>query len=111
MVPRLRLKAPEPSLKTFPLTSYQGRENQVAFSPDGKQVAFLWNGPRGDNLDIYVKLIDAETPLRLTTDSAEDVRPVWSPDGRNIVFLRKYIDRSAYYLIPVLGGAERKLAE
>ena len=111
MVSQLRLKASAPPLKTFPLTSYQGWENQVAFSPDGKQVAFLWNGPQGDNRDIYVKLIDAETPLRLTTDSADDVRPVWSPDGRHLAFLRKYADRSVYYLIPVLGGAERKLAE
>ena len=111
MVSRSHLKTSAPTLKTFPLTSYQGQENQVAFSPDGKQVAFLWNGPRGDNPDIYVKLIDAETPLRLTTDSAADVTPVWSPDGRHLVFLRQYTDRSVYYLIPVLGGAERKLAE
>jgi len=103
--------ASKPPLNAVPLTSFQGRETQAAFSPDGKQIAFTWNGPQGDNPDIYVKLIDAETPLRLTTDAAADTKPVWSPDGRYIAFLRQSADGSAFYLIPALGGAERKLAD
>ncbi|HEX2489038.1 MAG TPA: winged helix-turn-helix domain-containing protein [Blastocatellia bacterium] len=99
------------ALNAIPLTSYQGRETQVAFSPDGNQIAFVWNGPQGDNQDIYVKLIDAETPLRLTINPAEDINPVWSPDGRYISFLRQSADSSEFYLIPALGGAERKLAK
>src|SRR5215475_9038527 len=77
------------ALNAIPLTSYQGRETRIAFSPDGNQIAFVWNGPQSDNQDIYVKLIDAETPLRLTTSAAEDTNPVWSPDGRYIAFLRQ----------------------
>ena len=99
------------ALNAIPLTSYQGRETQVAFSPDGNQIAFVWNGPQDDNQDIYVKLIDAETPLRLTTNPAEDINPVWSPDGRYIAFLRQSAEGSEFYLIPALGGAERKLAK
>jgi Tol biopolymer transport system component/DNA-binding winged helix-turn-helix (wHTH) protein len=103
--------ASKSALNAIPLTSYQGRETQVAFSPDGNQIAFVWNGPQGDNQDIYVKLIDAETPLRLTTNPAEDINPVWSPDGRYIAFLRQSAEGSEFYLIPALGGAERKLAK
>jgi len=103
--------ASKSALNAIPLTSYQGRETQVAFSPDGNQIAFVWNGAQGDNQDIYVKLIDAETPLRLTTSPAEDLNPVWSPDGRYIVFLRQSAEGSEFYLIPALGGAERKLAK
>jgi Tol biopolymer transport system component/DNA-binding winged helix-turn-helix (wHTH) protein len=103
--------APKSALNAIPLTSYQGRETQVAFSPDGNQIAFVWNGPQGDNQDIYVKLIDAETPLRLTTNPAEDINPVWSPDGHYIAFLRQSAEGSEFYLIPALGGAERKLAK
>jgi Tol biopolymer transport system component/DNA-binding winged helix-turn-helix (wHTH) protein len=102
--------AAKPALNALPLTSYQGRENQVAFSPDGNQIAFVWNGPQGDNPDIYVKLIGAETPLRLTTSPAEEINPAWSPDGHYIAFLRRTAERSEFYLIPTLGGAERKLA-
>lgn len=103
--------ASRPPLNAVPLTSFQGRETQLAFSPDGQQIAFVWNGPQGDNPDIYVKLIGAETPLRLTTNTAADTKPAWSPDGRHIAFLRQSTDGSASYLIPALGGAERKLAD
>lgn len=103
--------APAPNSRVVPLTTFPGRETQVAFSPDGGQIAFVWNGPQGDNADIYVKLIDAETPLRLTTDPSDDSSPVWSPDGKSIFFLRQSVDHYAYYQIPALGGAERKLAD
>jgi Tol biopolymer transport system component/DNA-binding winged helix-turn-helix (wHTH) protein len=103
--------ASKPPLNAVPLTSFQGRETQAAFSPNGKQIAFVWNGSQGDNQDIYVKLIGVETPLRLTSNAAADTKPAWSPDGRYIAFLRHSTDGSAVYLIPVLGGAEHKLAD
>ena len=49
-------------MKTLPFTSYPGQEITPAFSPDGNQVAFAWNGEKGDNYDIYIKLIDGGTP-------------------------------------------------
>src|SRR6266849_5750834 len=58
--------APRAAPKIVPFTSYPGRQINPAFSPDGKQVAFAWNGEKGDNFDIYVKLVDAGTPLKLT---------------------------------------------
>jgi WD40 repeat protein len=64
-----------PAQKTFPLTSYPGRQITPAFSPDGKQVAFAWDGEKGDNFDIYVKLVDAGTPLRLTNNAAAEYSP------------------------------------
>ena len=39
------------------LTSYSGMETQPSFSPDGNKVAFVWDGDKGDNQDIYVKQI------------------------------------------------------
>lgn len=105
-----RSRSGRPGLNAIPVTSYQGRENQTAFSPDGSQIAFVWNGPQGDNYDIYVKLIGAETPLRLTTHPAQDINPVWSPDGHHVIFLRQTAEGSDIYSTPTLGGAERKLA-
>jgi len=61
---RPAVKAPSNPLKIIPLTSFPGNEDQAAFSPDGNQVAFVWNGEQEDNSDIYVKLLGAETPLR-----------------------------------------------
>jgi Tol biopolymer transport system component/predicted Ser/Thr protein kinase len=100
-----------PSPRVVPLTSYPGLEIQPALSPDGKQVAFAWNGEKEDNFDIYVKLVDAGTPLRLTTNPQPDYAPAWSSDGRYIAFLRWSELGAQVYVIPALGGSERKLAQ
>jgi serine/threonine protein kinase/dipeptidyl aminopeptidase/acylaminoacyl peptidase len=110
----LRRPAPtEAALSVAPLTSYPGLESQPAFSPDGNDVAFTWNGAEGgQNFDIYRKLIGPGQPLRLTTDPASDFSPAWSPDGRWIAFLRQLKERkSGIFLIPALGGPERLLGE
>jgi Tol biopolymer transport system component/DNA-binding winged helix-turn-helix (wHTH) protein len=98
------------AMKIVPVTSLNGSEDQGAFSPDGNQIAFVWNGEKENNTDVYVKLIGAETPLRLTTDPASDNNPSWSPDGRYIAFLRQSPKDGGVFLVPALGGPERKLS-
>ncbi|MCC6859016.1 MAG: PD40 domain-containing protein [Bryobacterales bacterium] len=105
---RTRAEPPAP-LEAIPLTSYPGSESQPSFSPDGNQVAFAWNASSEDNWDIYIKVVDAGTPLRLTSNPATDYSPAWSPDGRHIAFLRQSEENSGFYLIPALGGLERRL--
>jgi Tol biopolymer transport system component/DNA-binding winged helix-turn-helix (wHTH) protein len=102
-----------------PLTAYPGWETEPSLSPDGSQVAFVWNGPRQDNFDIYVKLVGPGEPLRLTTSPRDDDSPAWSPDGRTIAFLRareisdwgaRTAVQGEVFVIPALGGAERRIA-
>jgi eukaryotic-like serine/threonine-protein kinase len=101
-----------PEMQAVVLTSYPGEERDPALSPDGKEVAFSWSGQKGDNFDIYVKLVDAGAPVRLTQDPAMDIAPAWSPDGRFIAFVRLSSEgKGGYYVIPALGGAERKIAD
>ena len=69
----------------------------------------MWDGEKGDNEDIYVKLIGAGTPLRLTTSPASDRNPAWSPDGRYIAFIRVSEGESEVILVPALGGPERTI--
>jgi Tol biopolymer transport system component/predicted Ser/Thr protein kinase len=103
----------EEPLRAVPLTTLRGVQRSPSFSPDGNHVAFSWTGPKQDNPDIYVQQIGAGTPLRLTTDPANDYNPVWSPDDRWIAFLRGQpeVDHIELRLIPPLGGPERKLTE
>jgi Tol biopolymer transport system component/DNA-binding winged helix-turn-helix (wHTH) protein len=103
----------ESDLIAVPLTTYPGRQLHPSFSPDGNQVAFAWDGPKQDNLDIYVKLIGTENLLRLTSDPAVDYAPAWSPDGRSIAFYRRINkERATVLLVPSIGGPpERRLTE
>jgi len=59
-----------------------------------------------DNFNIYVKLVNVEKPLRLTTDSTIHRSPFLSSDGRYIAFLRQSADSSGLCIVPALGGAE-----
>jgi Tol biopolymer transport system component/DNA-binding winged helix-turn-helix (wHTH) protein len=92
-----------------PVTSYPGDEREPSLSPDGRQVAFSWDGEDARR-HIYVKLLGEERPLRLTRDPADDSFPAWSPDGKQIAFMRRRTDsESDIILIPSIGGPERIL--
>ena len=115
MLWRWRASEPPPArpvaLTAVPLTTYQGREQEPTFSPDGNSVGFAWNGDAENNWDIYIKLIGPGPPLRLTTDPAVDVSPAWSRDGRSIAFFRVLGNRTMVTVLPSLGGPERRLLE
>jgi serine/threonine protein kinase/Tol biopolymer transport system component len=102
----------ESEITVVPLTAYPGFEVQPSFSPDGTQVAFAWDHGASGRYDIYVKLIGAGDPIRLTSDPAPEYNPIWSPDGRWIGFLRDLPDgKRGLMLIPALGGPEKELAD
>jgi dipeptidyl aminopeptidase/acylaminoacyl peptidase len=106
------------------LTAGTFDESSPAWSPDGKQVAFIRRHGEGDvdkapNTDVFI--IDAKAgakPTRLTTTTAhEGGRPAWSPDGRTIAYLlgdeNKYsaYDQDRLATIPVAGGQPRILTD
>ncbi len=100
-----------PPMRVLPLTSYPGTETHPTFSPDGTQIAYSAEIEELHNMDIYLQIIGAGAPLRLTRDPLPDMFPAWSPDGRYIAFLRFSGTKGDVMLMPALGGAPRKLRE
>jgi Tol biopolymer transport system component/DNA-binding winged helix-turn-helix (wHTH) protein len=103
-----------PPMTIVPFTSYPGLENAPSFSPDGSRIAFSWDngsGTRtgGPQYDLYVKAIGSETVLRLTNHPSDWISSAWSPDGTQIAFHRLAADDNGIYVVPALGGPERKL--
>jgi len=105
-----------PPMRTVRLTSYPGMEYDPSLSPDGKKVAFSWNGQEQDNFDIYVKRINGSNPVKLTTNTLTESMPEWSRDGNYIAFIREgknqpNVPSREIYIIPALGGREKKIVD
>jgi len=74
-----------------PLTSELGFALDPAVSPDGKTLAYVWDGGIGD-YNIYLHPLSGGPPTRLTHDpsgsGAQDLHPAWAPDGKRLAYLR-----------------------
>jgi Tol biopolymer transport system component/DNA-binding winged helix-turn-helix (wHTH) protein len=115
---RARHMARMPARSTFPnmhitqLTSLPGSYWNPVFSPDGRQIAYFWDGENRGRGDLYVQLIGGQKPLRLTHTATGFVCCAdWSPDGQQIVFGRCDDHGGRVFTIPALGGPERKITD
>ncbi len=97
-------------LRILPVTTAAGDADSPVFSPDGREVAFAWDGSEGRRSDIYVQILGTELPLRLTYSKRGVAgAPAWSPEGSEIAFIRCDGKNDSVYIVPALGGAERRL--
>lgn len=96
-------------LETTRLTTEGGLCIDPAISPDGKLLAYASDRSREGHFDIWLRQIGGGDAVRLTHDQADDVEPDFSPDGTRIVF-RSSREGGGLYMIPALGGEERKIA-
>jgi dipeptidyl aminopeptidase/acylaminoacyl peptidase len=99
-------------------------DNEPAWSPDGKSLAFTSNRSTPDpdrnfNTDIWVVAADNTDKgahlTQITTNLGADRSPAWSPDGKWIAFVSqtdvKAIDYATHHLAiaPSAGGEEKVL--
>ncbi len=109
-----RIVPPLPATTTYkiiPFTGLAGREDRPAVSPDGRQIVYSWKPDEGQSKELYVKLIGTGEPVRLTNKPGDESSPAWSPDGKYIAFLRAQTDFAELFVMPSLGGSERKLCD
>lgn len=111
-----------------PLTLGSGLSLDVAepdassydISPDGTELAFTADIDKtgiDPNFDVFVMPIDGGSPTNLTQDNpADDVSPLYSPDGRMLAFRRQvtkgfYADRARLMLFDRRSRSIRSLTE
>ena len=102
--------------KDVQITSDKFDDGAPAWAPDGSLIAFSANrtdNPDGnDNTDIFVvEPREGAKPRALTTSTAGDSSPVFSPDGKSIAYLAGGDSKDIWYatnnvaIVPVAGGA------
>jgi serine/threonine-protein kinase len=73
-------------------TSWYGKFASLAIAPDGRRMA-IGAGTGVGGLNIWVKQLDRGPFTRLSFGGG-DRRPVWSPDGRMVAFVRDTLNTS-----------------
>lgn len=96
------------------LVSRPGRKEGLAYSPDGRMLAFLDEGRTNDTVDLFVWRAASNDVVQLTDNPLLEKTIAWSPDNKQIAFLRwanggsrKY----SIYTVPAFGGPERQIGE
>ena len=77
-----------------------GAYRQPRFSPDGERIAAEKSSLTGGNSDLWIYDLARQSTSRLAGGAAPDVHPLWSADGRTVLFSSKR--DSAYRLFTKL---------
>jgi serine/threonine protein kinase len=80
----------------------------VALSPSGESIAFFQTtgGPAGD---LWTVSASGGTPRRMTFDETAGGHPVWTPDGRTIIFPSARSGSVTLWQVRAEGGSPRPL--
>lgn len=74
-----------------------------AISPDGNSIAFSYQG------DIWVSALSGQNTTRLSLHEAYESNPIWTADGKFLVFSSNRFGNNDLYKISVNGGIPKRL--
>jgi serine/threonine protein kinase/Tol biopolymer transport system component len=97
--------------KTMPLRASRANWLNLLFAPDGLRLALEIFG---EQADIWVFEWARDSLTRVTSDPSADTKPVWTPDGRRLVFASARSDSSTpnlYWQRADGTGAAQRLTE
>ncbi len=77
------------------------RRNDI--SPDGKQIVFNYKG------NLYIVDAEGGRAAQLTSNPAYDSDPMWTPDGKNIVFSSYREKGKDIYMVSAEGGIPKRI--
>lgn len=86
--------------------------SQIQISPDGNKavITVIRKAVKNENDYYYTRhlylldLLGKSEPAQLTFGDKNDNQPQWSPDGKQIAFIRSDGDKSQVWLLPLSGG-------
>lgn len=94
--------------KTKPILNQAGMYYSPRFSPDGRKLALAVEA--GSGSDIFIHDFARESMSRLTFNQQGNIEPVWTPDGKYIVY--RSVRGGALWWVRADGGGEpRRLQE
>lgn len=78
---------------------------RISVSPDGRHLAYDFP-PREDSprRDIFLLATDGSRAATLVEHAANDLLPIWSPDGRHVLFVSDRTGTSGLWAVPIEGG-------
>lgn len=93
--------------------------SQIQISPDGNRAVVVVNRKALKNENDYyytrhlyfLDLAGKEEPRQLTFGDRNDGAPQWSPDGKQIAFVRTDGEKSQVWLMPLGGGEPRAITK
>lgn len=93
--------------------------NQIQISPDGNKTVMVVTRKAVKNENEYyytrhlylLDLAGTDEPIQLTFGDKNDGQPQWSPDGKQIVFVRTDGEKSQLWLLPMRGGEAHVLTK
>jgi Tol biopolymer transport system component/DNA-binding winged helix-turn-helix (wHTH) protein len=113
---------PPANARVVQLTTETGVEFHPAFSPDGTQIVYSrlskgcpsrWCGPQSEHSGLWQMVVGSADVRQLTTGAGFDVNARFSPDGRQVAFVRRQdqLGRRRIMLVSAVGGPAAKLSD
>lgn len=84
-----------------------GSTMSPAVSPDGHNVAFIWD--KGGSPNLYVSAADGSNVRQLSHNRDAESSPCWSPDARTICFVSRERGPANLFVVSASGGTRRHL--
>lgn len=81
----------------------EGADFDPQIDPTGQYIVYASTQHR-KNADIYIKRVDGTAVTQLTNDAADDMMPVFSPDGSKIAFCSNRAGNWDIYIMDLTGG-------
>ncbi len=84
--------------------------HNLRLSPDARYIAYDY-APKEGSAEIFLLAADGSQEVPLTKDPANDRSPVWTPDGKSIVFLSDRTGSTAAWRIEIAEGRPQKVPQ